>query len=120
MTRRQHRARHFADSTLVRWGVDEPVFSQTVLAVSELVSNALRYSGGDVQLRLRRTAHQLHVDVRDDSRNLPVQQITGPFDEGGRGLQLVAHVAERWGARRTGKGKSVWCEFDLAPPSLWG
>ncbi len=30
-------------------------------------------------------------------------------DEHGRGLQIVAALAKRWGTRATEDGKSVWC-----------
>jgi hypothetical protein len=35
------------------------------------------------------------------------------LQEHGRGLQLVARVADRWGTRPTTTGKAVWCSFSL-------
>ncbi|MFE4535431.1 hypothetical protein ACFRKB_10180 [Streptomyces scopuliridis] len=37
-------------------------------------------------------------------------------DEGGRGLQLVSALAQRWGARFTAPGKSVWTGQPLPEP----
>lgn len=34
-------------------------------------------------------------------------------DEGGRGLLLVARLGDRWGTRRTGRGKTIWTEQRL-------
>ncbi|MFD3588293.1 ATP-binding protein, partial [Streptomyces sp. NPDC058683] len=41
------------------------------------------------------------------------------MDEGGRGLFLVARLAERWGARHTQEGKVIWTEQPLpqTPPA---
>jgi hypothetical protein len=36
------------------------------------------------------------------------------FDEGGRGLLLVAQFTERWGTRQMAAGKTIWCEQSLA------
>ena len=35
------------------------------------------------------------------------------YDEDGRGLMLVAQLAERWGTRYTGTGKIIWAEQPL-------
>jgi hypothetical protein len=37
------------------------------------------------------------------------------MDEGGRGLALVAAVAQRWGARYLDDGKCIWAEQGLVP-----
>ncbi|WP_232791322.1 ATP-binding protein [Streptomyces capitiformicae] len=34
--------------------------------------------------------------------------------KGGRGLLLVAQVAERWGSRQTSAGKTIWAEQPLS------
>ena len=35
------------------------------------------------------------------------------FDEGGRGLLLVAQLTQRWGSRHTRTGKTIWAEQAL-------
>ncbi|MGW7191064.1 ATP-binding protein, partial [Streptomyces sp. NPDC054838] len=35
-------------------------------------------------------------------------------DTGGRGLELVDGLADRWGWQREGAGKRIWCEIDRA------
>jgi hypothetical protein len=37
----------------------------------------------------------------------------GVFDEGGRGLLLVAQLTQDWGTRQTTIGKTIWCEQAL-------
>lgn len=56
----------------------------------------------------------LLVEVSDPLSDPPRERVAAPEDEGGRGLQLVARGALRWGARRDGAGKTVW--FELALP----
>ncbi|MEV5412835.1 ATP-binding protein, partial [Thermopolyspora sp. NPDC052614] len=43
-------------------------------------------------------------------------------DEGGRGLQLIAAIAQRWGTRYTPDGKCIWTEqpFPSEPTELAG
>ena len=36
-------------------------------------------------------------------------------EDTGRGLQLIASLAERWGTRALAHGKSVWCTVALTP-----
>lgn len=96
---------------LDRWECAELSFSAE-LAVSELVTNALRYATGDIELRLLRD-HTLVCEVRDDSDALPRARQASDEDEGGRGLQVVHRLAKRWGARPVARGKVVWCELDL-------
>jgi hypothetical protein len=35
------------------------------------------------------------------------------FDEGGRGLLLVAQLTQGWGTRQTPAGKTIWAEQSL-------
>ncbi len=38
-------------------------------------------------------------------------------DEGGRGLQLITALSQRWGTRYTPTGKCIWTEQALQPPA---
>ena len=57
-------------------------------------------------------------EVKDDDHHLPVLRPGAEGDELGRGLNLVAMLARRWGANRTSDGKVVW--FELTLPGLPG
>jgi two-component sensor histidine kinase len=91
----------------------------TVLLVSELVTNSLRYASGPIEVRLIRpdahnTVPSLLVEVSDPLPDPPTERAAEPDDEGGRGLQLVACSARRWGTRRGRTGKTVWFELALS------
>jgi anti-sigma regulatory factor (Ser/Thr protein kinase) len=82
-----------------------------VLAMTEMVSNALRHGAGpvDVEFSLNRP---LVLRVSDCSDELP-RQLRGDHSwSGGRGMIVVDAVASRWGVQyRAEVGKTVWCEF---------
>ncbi|MDH6112618.1 PAS domain S-box-containing protein [Kitasatospora sp. MAP12-15] len=105
------KARELACGWLLVRGMDEQV-DTTELLVSELVTNALRHGRGDIRLRLLRDAN-LVCEVWDDGYAQPRQRRAQETDEGGRGLQLVSLLAERWGSRRTPHGKIVWFELGV-------
>ena len=105
------RARTLIREPMERWGLEDMI-PVTELLVSELVTNALRYSPGEVTLRIVREG-ALVCEVGDNSAALPRLRQAGRDDENGRGLQVVSQFAQRWGARRTRTGKVVWCEQPL-------
>ncbi|MER5502923.1 MULTISPECIES: ATP-binding protein [unclassified Streptomyces] len=116
-------ARHAVHETLSAWGLDAGVADVTVLLVSELVTNSMRYTSGPIGVRLLRPDPDgggpaarpgLLVEVSDPLPDPPTERAAGPDDEGGRGLQLVACTARRWGTRQGKTGKTVW--FELALP----
>ncbi len=94
-----------------RWNLEE-LLPTTELLVSELVTNAIRYSRGEVTLRLV-NEKALVCEVLDSSAAMPRLRKAGGEDENGRGLQVVRQLSKRWGARRTPAGKVVWCEQPL-------
>ncbi|MFJ4874826.1 ATP-binding protein [Streptomyces sp. NPDC088745] len=119
-------ARHAVRDALRDWGLEE-LSDVSVLLVSELVTNSLRYTSGPIGVRLVRLATPgplagtaaaapvvLRVEVSDPLPDPPRERTAGPDDEGGRGMQLVACSARRWGTRRGKSGKTVW--FELALP----
>ncbi|WP_050986855.1 SpoIIE family protein phosphatase [Streptomyces somaliensis] len=113
------RARRLTSAQLAEWGLDDLVLT-TELIVSELVTNAYRYASGPVQLRLIRNS-SLICEVSDGSTTAPHLRRARSTDEGGRGLFLVAQLSERWGARYTRDGKTVWTEQPLGgAPGLPG
>jgi PAS domain S-box-containing protein len=111
------RARRLTADQLAAWGLADMAFS-TELIVSELVTNAYRYAGGPVTLRL--IHHQrLICEVSDPSSTSPHLRRARSTDEGGRGLLLVAQLTARWGTRHSRAGKTVWTEQTL-PPLIGG
>ncbi|NEC18079.1 SpoIIE family protein phosphatase [Streptomyces parvus] len=107
------RARELATGQLKAWGLDELVFA-TQLVVSELVTNAVRYAGGPLGLRLIRD-RTLVCEVADTGHTSPHLRHSAEDDEGGRGLFIVAQLVQRWGTRYTPTGKTIWTEQTLPP-----
>ncbi|SEF81057.1 Histidine kinase-like ATPase domain-containing protein [Actinacidiphila yanglinensis] len=90
------------------WGLTELAFS-TELIVSELVTNAIRYAGAPIGVRLIRD-QRLICEVSDPSQTQPHLRRARLTDEGGRGLFLIAQLTHRWGSRYKPDGKTIWTE----------
>ena len=114
-------ARNAVAHRLAEWGLDDLTFT-TELTVSELVTNAMRYAGGTVGLRLFHDDTTLVCEVRDSSNTQPRLRRALAGDEGGRGLFLVAQLTRRWGSRYHHSGKTIWAEqpIDGDPSSPTG
>ncbi|MER6274334.1 SpoIIE family protein phosphatase [Streptomyces sp900105755] len=96
---------------LAEWDLDELSFT-TELLLSELVTNAIRHGRAPIGVRLLRD-RTLICEVSDGSTTSPHLRYAASTDEGGRGLFLVAQMAERWGTRYTPAGKVIWAEQPL-------
>lgn len=100
-----------------------PQLDEAILLTSELCTNALQHThsgdGGTFEVTVYHRPGSLRVEVRDDgSPNAPVPQ---PFDScslDGRGLEIVACLAHRWGQRGDEYGRCVY--FELRWPSPAG
>ncbi|MFL5996723.1 MAG: ATP-binding protein [Streptomyces sp.] len=109
-------ARTAVRGRLAAWNLDG-LADIAALLVSELVTNALRHATGPIGVRLVRPGAVdgvLLVEVSDPLPDPPRERVAALDDESGRGLQLVAHAAHRWGTRPGVTGKTVW--FELAVP----
>ncbi|WP_405725361.1 SpoIIE family protein phosphatase [Streptomyces sp. NBC_01537] len=107
-------ARKLVREQLSQWRLDDLAMT-TELLVSELVGNVVRYAKGPVLLRLLHS-RTLVCEVSDGSLTTPRIRRASETDEGGRGLQLVAALSQRWGARYTATGKCIWTEQALTGP----
>jgi len=107
-------ARSFARDVVTEWNVPG-LIDDVQLAVSELVTNAVRHAGTDVVMTLR-LDDKLVVEVQDSDPELrhPAVPTTDPLATSGRGLQIVSAVSVDWGVRSVPDGKIVW--FALALP----
>ncbi|MCD0485215.1 ATP-binding protein [Streptacidiphilus sp. ASG 303] len=102
---------------LARRGVSAEITADVILVASELVTNAVLHAGPgqllvDVALTCR--GGDVLVEVTDSCPKQPAMSGTQPGgyaeveQDGGRGLLLVHALAEAWGVRETGPGKTVW------------
>lgn len=92
-----------------------------MLLISELVTNAVVHTGCPAVLRILfgagvPEAGTVRVEVADRSDRPPLPRHAEGEDTNGRGLELVDGLADRWGWRREGIGKSIWCEVDRGAP----
>ncbi|MFF0062313.1 ATP-binding protein [Streptomyces sp. NPDC005279] len=107
-------AREFTRQALTDWaradGADD-----VLLCVSELATNALTHGvppGRGFRLHLfLHTDGVLRVELHDSGDGCVRLSPPDPDDEGGRGLVLVAALADKWGVSERSPGKTVWCEF---------
>ena len=104
-------ARRHVREQLSTWGLDD-LATTTELLASELVGNVVRHAKGPVRLRLLHSA-DLVCEVSDGSLTTPRIRRALETDEGGRGLQLITALSQRWGTRYTSTGKCIWTEQAL-------
>jgi anti-sigma regulatory factor (Ser/Thr protein kinase) len=102
-------ARHFVESILRGWGMDDLGWPAT-LVVSELAANAALHARGDsFSIRIEtREDLSIRVEVSDRSLRLPQQRTYSKEATTGRGLRLVNELATDWGVHARDDGKTVW------------
>ncbi|MCL6732289.1 SpoIIE family protein phosphatase [Streptomyces neyagawaensis] len=111
-------ARRLVAAQLMAWDLMEVSFV-TELIISELVTNAIRHAAPPIQLRLIHDRH-LICEVSDASNTAPHLRRAQTYDEGGRGLLLVAQLTRGWGTRHGETGKTIWAEqaLDATQPGM--
>lgn len=107
------RARELARDGCERWGL-QSLAGPVSVVLSELVTNVVRHAGTAMDVRLTLRAPYLHVAVADGHPGSPRPRNSHPTTEGGRGLQLVRSLTERWGFLPVGEGKVVWATLATA------
>ncbi|MFI6559718.1 SpoIIE family protein phosphatase [Streptomyces sp. NPDC050534] len=111
-------ARSFVRDTLQGWGFAD-IVDDAVVLTSELVTNAVVHAGTSADVLCLRSDEGVRIEVADHypEREIPLQgspvTMGSPDREGGRGLQLCAALAGRWGVEYTPTHKQVWFQLDL-------
>ncbi|GII55645.1 ATP-binding protein [Planotetraspora thailandica] len=114
-------ARDVTRSTLREWGLPE-LSDDAALVVSELVTNAVRYSlwptrdssdrDHPITLLLVRIAPHVLLAVSDPSDEVPAPKEPDFISENGRGLYIVETYSQAWGWDALDHGgKAVWALF---------
>jgi PAS domain S-box-containing protein len=102
-------ARHAVAAHLRQRGRSESAVEDAVLVTSELLTNATLHAVPPIELKVIGDDDEIRIEVHDRATYEPRKQRPGSEDEHGRGLQIVAALADRWGTRPTHRGKTVWC-----------
>ena len=97
--------------------------ADVALCVSELAANALLHAREPFTVTVRRAGEGIRVDVIDPRADqLPVVvPLVGTARDlterstTGRGMQIVATLADRWGVSTTNGAKAVWAELSGQP-----
>lgn len=110
------RVRKECADQLAAWGLEDLSFTAELI-LSELITNAIRYGAEPIRVRMLRDS-SLVYEVSDGSSTAPHLRYAATTDEGGRGLFLVAQLAERWGTRYSARGKVIWAEQPLTAPEF--
>ena len=122
-------ARQHTKQEVLEWNLPE-LADTAELLVSELVTNAVKATQDlgsspgpepaqgpePPPILLWLTSEQqgsVLIRVWDNSSQMPVCQDAAPYAEGGRGVALVAALANDWGAYRKLLGKVTWCMLGL-------
>lgn len=96
---------------------DDPRLDDMLLAVDELVVNALQHSlsgaqGGTFRLEVLLDDDGLTISVTDQGGpNEPVVRQARGLDESGRGLATVAALAARWACSGDDRGRTISAHF---------
>ncbi|KUO13971.1 SpoIIE family protein phosphatase [Streptomyces sp. DSM 15324] len=119
-------ARDLVRTAFTEWGdLPERLAEDVTLVVSELVTNAVVHAGTDVDVLCRleddpEHGHAVVVEVgdhhpsrapRDHPPGMPPDGTPHETPEYGRGLRLVAALADAWGVTYRRAAKTVWARL---------
>ena len=85
-----------------------------LLVTSELVTNAINYGAGPIDVRITYIDGVVRIEVSDSDPDTArvVPRTRTAERPGGHGLHIVAALTNRWGTAARAGGKTVWAELD--------
>lgn len=111
-------ARRMVRDICAQWGIAQ-LTHIAQLVVSELVTNAIRHAGTDIDVELLLRGDFLHLRVHDRSTAAPRRHAetvaANAARTGGRGLHLIDVYASGWGHVVGTGGKVVWATLRARP-----
>ncbi|MGW7613775.1 ATP-binding protein [Streptomyces sp. NPDC054766] len=112
--------RAMVSAYLTRLRIPPERADDAVLATGELFTNALRHGSPDrgdtITVIVECDPRELRVSVADRSSALPAARTAGGAEESGRGLAIIAALADDWGIAPADPGltgKKVWFSMVL-------
>lgn len=111
------RARDFVTETLTGWGYLDRL-NDARICVSELATNALVHGvppGQAFAVHVSCDETSVRIEIRDSGEGTPVRRTPTPCEQSGRGLLLVAALADDWGIEGHAVGKTVWIVLKSSP-----
>lgn len=103
-----HRVRHWFRGCLRNWHDDGAAVAETVFA--EVAANAVRHGRGRITVTVQLSGSAVRCDIRDGGWRSPRLAARCLESEEGRGMMIIAALADDWGVRRHLLGKTVWFE----------
>jgi anti-sigma regulatory factor (Ser/Thr protein kinase) len=105
------RARHWFRDCLRTWQDEEEV-ADAEAVFAEVAANAVQHGRGRVTVTVQLSQGAVRCDIRDGGWRSPrLMAARQPELEHGRGMVIIAALADNWGVRRHLLGKTVWFEI---------
>ena len=102
-------AREFVIRAVAGFGrSDALLVDRVALVTSELVTNAIIHARTEIRLVVRVDSRSIWIEVLDGTTARPKPARAAPSGASGRGLAMVAALADEWGVTETEGGKKVW------------
>jgi serine/threonine-protein kinase RsbW len=112
--------RHLVTAIAAQAGLAGYRLHEFVVAVNEIVTNAIRHGGGFGHIRIWCADDQLRVEVTDHGPGMRTEHLAGgqvpsATDLGGRGLWLVRQLCDSFSIRTGPTGTTVQAAAQLTP-----
>jgi serine/threonine-protein kinase RsbW len=91
----------------------DELIDDAAMITSELVTNSIRAGATTIRLQVKQNGATFRIGVVDDADGDVVPTEPQPLAVNGRGLYIVAALAQQWGVEPRPTGKLVWADLTL-------